>query len=56
MLGDASFDIWACGDGGGGWYIILLKTFVVQLREYFVQYHVAKSYMKFRPFANQISN
>ena len=30
MLGDAPFDIWACG-GGGGDYIILIKTFVVQL-------------------------
>ena len=29
MLGDAPFDIWACARVGG--YIILIKTFVVQL-------------------------
>ena len=32
MPGDAPFDIWTCGGGGGGGgYIILNKTFVVQL-------------------------
>ena len=31
MLGDAPVDIWACGGGGCLDYIILIKTFVVQL-------------------------